>query len=52
MGFYMRISVIGYGGAGRSHVRGYIENGISIIDVYLCNADVSRCWLIVLEVNI
>jgi len=34
----MRISIIGYG-TGRSHVRSYIENDISIRDVYPYNVD-------------
>jgi len=38
----MRVGVIGCGDAGRSHVGGYIENGVSARDVYLCDVDESR----------
>jgi len=38
----MRVGVIDCGDAGRSHVRGYIENGASARDLYLCDVDGSR----------
>jgi len=38
----MRVGVVGCGGAGRSHMRGYLENGISARDLYLCDVDGSR----------
>jgi len=42
MKFYVRIGVIGCRGAGRSHVKGYLENGVSVRDVYLCDVDGSK----------
>jgi len=38
----LRIGVVGCGGADRSHVRDYLENGVSARDVYICDVEESR----------
>jgi len=48
----MRVGVISCGGAGRSHVKGYIENGVSVKDVYLCDVDGSRAAEVAKEFGI
>jgi len=35
----MRVGVIGCGGAGETHVRGYLENGLDVGSIYLCDVD-------------